>query len=603
MLSNHLKAEQFHHADALFSLMFTWLSSRLKERECNVLSILLNYIMKERDNVVPKSGYTKPLIPLSPHDFKTYYGNGKYSIYSFVPRPTVQSLTNQHVFIPPSECFRDLMGHGHRVCPLSKLDKGSYHSQSPRGQQLLNAAIDLHGSTPDGDVAAIVGQGYMWADDFDPNNVKGNRSNCVAVFITFALSQKYIHSTSNSYLIGLGPGNQSHEELLAKIGEDLRLLVSKDAPKMYHAQWGKSVPVFCPIYAFIADRPAKSKLTHTLAGNSKHHACFGISGNLMYLRDVIPSCTGCFQRRLENVFVPSGTVSCGNCSDWNLVGLSYPAPEDYPFIQSDDSPPGDIEQPKMLLVKEVTFESMIAAMKTAFVQYAKTSADGGWNAKQSKAFLDTECIDGEWQKLLAKASKELADRIAECRRLGVIEPAIEESGTPIPPVLSYPYLDMYVLICGLMHQIFLGLTKAFFSELLASWLKTMKKHASFLRQFQQKMLHIRRLKLSHSKCESINVEKGSFGKYVSENWIPIARYSKWICADLDSYEASDVGYRDPLQKTVDEYNKTEAKAWLKARRLDHNKDDDLETLQGLINDSIGQYPASNGHPIYIEEMK
>jgi hypothetical protein len=163
-----LKAEQFHHADALFSLMFTWLSSRLKERECNVLSILLNYIMKERDNVVPKSGYTKPLIPLSPHDLKTYYGNGKYSIYSFVPRPTVQSLTNQHVFIPPSECFRDLMGHGHRVCPLSKLDKGSYHSHSPRGQQLLNAAIDLHGSTPDGDVAAIVGQGYMWADDFDP---------------------------------------------------------------------------------------------------------------------------------------------------------------------------------------------------------------------------------------------------------------------------------------------------------------------------------------------------------------------------------------------------------------------------------------------------
>ena len=373
------------------------------------------------------------------------FGPGSNSILSWKPQPTIHKLCNSHVYIKPSDCVRDLLAHGHRVGPLMVHDQYSQHLNSPLGVDLLDEAILRYGSTADGEASVFVLPGYLWIDDFDPHNVKTNRHNCCSCFFSVALPQKFIHSTSNTYLVGFGPSNESHEEMIAKIGEDLATLVTPIPKRMYYQKWKKEVPVFVPIYSYIADRPATAKATHTMAGNSSCHGCFGISGNLFSLANIIPSCESCLQRRLDTCAPIEGRPpSCPDCSDWHLVGLEYEAPAGYPRLAN--GPP--VGQPILLKVKDITFGSLISAMKMAFVESAKTTQHGGWTVKESKLFMSCECVDGEWQKVILATAKEVATTI---RASGGDPTVIDDGVTPIPPTLRYPLLDISSFVCTIMH--------------------------------------------------------------------------------------------------------------------------------------------------------
>jgi hypothetical protein len=596
MFKDHEKAAQFHSADSLYSLIFCWLATRLKEKESKALSILLRYIIESRSQVVPTDqGYTQPKIPTSISQFREMFGAGSNSILSWIPRPTIHKIGNSHVYIKPSDCVRDLLAHGHRVGPLRVHDEYSQHANSPRGVDILDEAILHHGTTPDGEAAVLVLPGYLWIDDFDPHNVKTNRHSCCSCFFSLALPQKFIHSTSNTYLVGFGPSNQSHEEMIAKIGEDLATLVGPIPRKFYYSKWKKEVPVFVPVYSYIADRPAKAKVSHTMAGNSSYHACFGISGNLYSLANIIPSCASCLQRRLDTIALIDGQPPpCPNCADWHLIGLEYQAPEGYPL--NPNGAPGEL--PIMLKVKHITFASLIASMKMAFVQASKTPAQGGWTVKESKLFMSCECVDGEWQKVILAAGKEMATTI---RASGGDPTAIDDTLTPIPPTLRYPLVDIFSFFCTIMHQLFLGIMKGFFSEILPSWLKTRKKGTSFLRSVNSKLEKIRAMKLSWCKCETPNVARGTFGRYVSENWLALARFLLWFCANIDSHAATDVMYSDPEGIPVEQYSKKQARAWLVARRIAHNGTDDVPFLLKRIRESIQQPPLGVWPLIYEEE--
>jgi hypothetical protein len=141
-----------------------------------------------------------------------------------------------------------------------------------------------------------------------------------------------------------------------------------------------------------------------------------------------------------------------------------------------------------------------------------------------------------------------------------------------------------------MHQVFLGIVKTTFTEFLVGWLKSNKKCSHFIRVANQRILKVKKLRLVFLKLETITEGTSKFGKYVSENHLGICRLSKWLCSDLDEYEATDAVYIDPTGKEPSEYNKNQCSLWLKARRICFDKKATVGTLQTQIISIIDAEP-------------
>jgi hypothetical protein len=118
--------------------------------------------------------------------------------------------------------------------PLTPLDLKRLHAQSPRDNELYSTALEIFGSNDnDGSVKCFVLPSYYWEDAFDASNVKTLKNKVWCLLASLATPQECIHSSSNTYLLGLGPGTESHEEVYELLREDLDFLRKKDGNIFY----------------------------------------------------------------------------------------------------------------------------------------------------------------------------------------------------------------------------------------------------------------------------------------------------------------------------------------------------------------------------------
>jgi hypothetical protein len=195
-----------------------------------------------------------------------------------------------------------------------------------------------------------------------------------------------------------------------------------------------------------ADRPAKSKATHTLAGNGTYHAHFGISGDVKAIKNQIPSCSLCHRKRLEGI--SNSSTPCPNgCRDWVLVGAEYPAPKDYPKPEGHDDP----SQSLILKFKNISFLSMRNAIERSHEEMSKVT--GGWSVASARAYLRVECVENQLVNQIVDHSRTQKQILAAPEKNNEIPPAIENF--ELPASLRTPHLDIGVFVCTFMHHIFL----------------------------------------------------------------------------------------------------------------------------------------------------
>lgn len=611
-----------HPIDALFGLQLSWLVSRLSNREQLVLGSLFEYIDHGRDETVGSECifFAQPSIPHSVSDLRRFYGRGHNSIPSLTPRPAITKLENGCIYVSIIDCIKDLLGHGHRVSPLSGQDGSRVHAQSPRGKTILKEAGSRFGILPCGEPSCFVLHLYPWEDDFDCNNVKLNRAKAWALLVSVATPQTCIHSNSNTYLVGLGPSEIDKKEVYDMLFADLCKLSQPTGPGMFFIEWNLVVPVFSPTYSYQVDRPAKAGVTYSLSGNGTFHSCFGVSGNLAQISSNLVSCISCFNRRLR--MTTDYSHQCERCLDWNIIGAKYFAPKNYPLSMAPDGTnPGDGRI--ILQVKRVTFATMKVAMENAFLGMVQEKKKDCWTVSQARAYLRVEAIDTSLQESIieqAKTTREILfpkeARVPTNRRnrnhvqdkvMGGHSPPTKETilcHLTTPATHRYPFVDMRIFINAIMHMIFLGIVKQTFAEFLLGYLTTKRKKSAWVSAANKAIKAIRALRLVNFKIEMLTEKvKKPFGKFVSENYLTLCRLSKWLYAGIGSYSdaADDEKYFDPQDVLPNEYSKRQCVDWLEARDLPFDPKESRDKLVELVLEVI-QRNAGRAPPIVEEEI-
>lgn len=606
MFPANQSANNLHAADALFSMQCTWLVTRLKDRERNVFAMLMQYVTGGRANILGSNvgNFTTPRLPDSKKKVHQYFGDGRNSIGSLCPRPAIAVLGDGHVYVSLVDCVKDLLAHGHCVSPLQASDTSRIHAQSPRGEELIEIAIEIFGLLPSGDPKCFLLHLYPWEDDFDVNNVKRNRAKVWSLLISIATPQNLIHSSCNTYLVGLGPSGLSHEPVYELLNRDLHSLSSKNGPRVFYTGWNKIPPVFCPTYTYQVDRPAKASVTYSLNGNSTFHACYGISGDLAQIAKKLPSCRSCLLRRLQMF---SSQEECRHCHDWRLIGVAYKAPKHYPHLeQTMTTDTESLDGEMVLLFKKITFATMAEAMKIAFVSLVRK--ENRWTEASAKAFMRVEAIDtSQQQKIInqAKMTRKIffpsSGSRQQQRRPIQASPSNEHilEYLELPPTHLYPYVDIRIFICALMHHLYLGIAKQTFSDFLLGYLTTKRKRNDWIRDVNTRIKPLFNLRLVNFKLEFLTENsKTPFGKFVSENYLALCRLSKWLYCGIEAYSVSDKSYIDP-DIPITEFSKKQCCDWLDAREIQYDGscclDELVELIQGIISKNGNQIPG-----IFIE---
>ena len=612
-------AEHMHPSSVLWSMLLTWLSTNLSNRQREVLAVLLHYA---QSFTPPPSGF-KPLhVPESPNELNTMFISGSRSILKNLPHPEIQQLIDGHVYISLVDIIRDLVGHGRHVESLS-YNSNTIHAQSVRGQEILRAAsmvaMDVSsGAQPKpGDVCgtsprALILPIYLWRDGFDPFNVKKNKASAWCMFASIGTPQSRIHSSINTYLSALGPSSSSHGLVEKHLLEDLQLL-SSGKLKMYDGKSKTVVPIFAQVYSIQEDRPEKGSHTYTAAGNSTYHARFGYAGDILSVKDRLPSCKSCLQARLEGSTTLQ--LGCTNCLDWQFDHICYPVPKDYPK-SSVDVTDGKIP------FKRIDFGSLQAALAKSHINVES----GSWSVTQAKCFLATEGVSTDLANKLVENAvrcrtyyREMEDTSTTLEGMG--DPLTEEDlmyrdemiakyydpervdqhqMIPFPSSWAYPNSGLREWIETIMHQLFLGVTKSTFKDFINAWLRSNRKFATFVVDCNPKINTVKQLCLDYCKAECIT-NSGGFGKYVSENYLAFARMSKWLYGNLDSLQVSEQ-YRDPPKdKCFTTYSVKEARNWLKARHIEFPDQAKKSTLLTIITQAINQNPLGQWPPIHVED--
>ena len=204
---------------------------------------------------------------------------------------------------------------------------------------MLEFASQENGQSNERTFPFLLLPGYYWEDEIDIANVKSNRNKVWVCLMTIGIPEKKIHTSTNTYILSLGPADKNHDNVEKFIAQEF-VKIAK-IQNFYFGKWKLAVPTISLIYSIQADRPAKARGTRTLAGNSKYHARFGWVGDLDSVRSDLVSCKKCLRNRISKILTHDQDPSfvCSTCHDWEFDGLSYRTPQNYPTLGGAQPPP------------------------------------------------------------------------------------------------------------------------------------------------------------------------------------------------------------------------------------------------------------------------
>lgn len=115
----------------------------------------------------------------------------------------------------------------------------------------------------------------------------------------------------------------------------------------------------------------------------------------------------------------------------------------------------------------------------------------------------------------------------------------------------------------LMHLLFLGLTKTVL-ETVHDFLARKNKLSAFLERVSGRLESIEALKLHWARLQGYR--KGTFGGWISENYLDFTRFMDWFFSDMDDL-LSEPAFVEPVDKNPKDWLKVENEGWLQCRGL------------------------------------
>ena len=516
--------DAFEQDDLIMVVSLCRLANEMSRLQRDRLAGCLDLVMKNaiRDmKRVSRPAHGLSLVPpRTDKQMRDMFMRGSRAIIPNLPKPSVVEV-GEHAYVSVKECIQDLLGHGAEIEVLSEARRTL--SASPVAQGILERGRASVGR--DGLVLFLT----EWSDDFEPNAInKSGRGSIWIKSITISSRRAGRHSIENTYPIAIGQAKIDHEEIEIEIQKELQELRAPGGCSFYVKGLGGMVPVHAEIIATLQDQPERRTANYIMGTGGNYSARWRYSINLKELHHCIPSCDAC----LDMLFEGFDSSGCNNCTNWNMdpgdEKLGLDPPSDYP---RDVLPPDGKIHPVQL-----TYQKMTNAVLKSHTKMVA----GDWTKENTRQYL---MALGLSHKLIANVVGN-AERCANWLFLQnnkddypdeyeMVETDVENNPHQYKrwktPAMWDRGLELERTIDAIMHLVFLGIQKTEV-ETTTAFLKLHSKKDEFVRYADGVLEMVQKLHLPWCKCMPFG--KGKQGGWVSENYLALARVSKWFYRPL-----------------------------------------------------------------------
>lgn len=566
------------------------LSRTQRDRLAVLLDLVVNHTKKSCDpNKMATTLETK--VPSTPSQVREMFIKGSHAMVPNLPRPTVR-LLGDHAYVSLKECIQDVLARDvvlEPICSGMPNPIVSKLSECKAAKPIWEAAYELYGDK------LLYGNAMClyiteWSDDFEPNSLqKSGRGSIWIKTITISSPTAGRQTIANTYPIAVGPKSSSHEKVETRFMEEL-VEIQKGDFSCYVKSQANVIPIYAAVIASLQDQPERRGCNYIMAGNGTYTSRWRYSADLNQLESRVPSCDSCLAKLQDG----EDFLSCDLCTNWSLDSES-------PLLDTEppkNYPPEMLPQSGKLRPKKIEYKNLVEAADKALSKLVA----GDWSAKQATAYLAAEGPNHE----LINDVIDVADRIANYKYLesnkeqfpqeyDVISkhrkerPDLYEGWKPPSPWRRGTSMDQR--IDAIMHLLFLGLMKTVMLT-TKDWLTDLGKFASFVRFAGGVMESVQQLNLSW--CKAIAFKNGKLGGWVSENYLAMARISKWFYGRVEDLHTEYVDVDLTLQG-INKWTKKLCVQWLRVRRqpMKGNAEEVKERVESLLRDPKGPPPVAD----------
>jgi hypothetical protein len=485
----------------------------------------------------------------SEKEVNTCYLKSKHSIVKSLPIPHTK-IIDRHPYVPPVCAIQYILAFSPK---LDFMCKDFFTPESPnvvesmwdskRGRDLATIAISSPGST-DKIFLFLV----LWSDDFENNNCKRNRGSTWTLLLSVSPPNGN-NNNDNTVVLSMGHKSWSHMKVYEQLWKDL-LHLQNNCTTFYHGGLKQSIEVVALHAVTLRDTPERRKANGIIGHNGSFGLVMDHVFNAKQCTEILPSCDGCYQRRLQKL---RSLSNCPICVDWNIKhkkctvaakvsggkNIEKVEKEIDSFRKFKDSAGLYVYKPRnqngsklVVPVRKRTFPFLIETVKEGF----KRQCCGHWSRGSVKLYLSTAGVPDEIQKEVCDASENLKRELRAQGISNVQEEMVDEQKIPICEAWTVP--DTSPLSTNIpvpMHLWFHGITSTSF-EVLGQWLTTINKKAPMSRCITEKLMGIKNLSLESFKALEIGVANTDFSTagYQAENYRCMALTFRWLFSDMSN---------------------------------------------------------------------
>ncbi len=540
-----------------------------RSKFANIMSQSMTVLVGDNTNVDTNCSleYIPSQLPNTFHFIDRTYVRGKYAILPNLPHPTVRKVNN-HSYVSLVDIVAHVLGFSSNIRCVSR---GDVELLSRGGGDVTsiiesNAVLGVvrRGIDACGLESVVILSCIEWSDDFDPSaSAKSNRNSCWVKTVTIIPS--YDVGTVNrerwTYPIALGKKQSDHNDVEELFAEELQKLRSGNCC-FYNNSTQTYVKVYLELIVSLQDQPERRGGNYIMLGSGKYSARWGHSCNIGMIAKHLPSCDSCMQFNKKCLQPPA---TCSLCTNWETVGSNVLhriiAPNNYP---GDELCSND----RYLWPFELCYDTLNACVAAAHNKYV----NGQWTMDNVRQYCQSHCINKEGIEFIlrnaqnTKMLKSLEGSNTVHHQYQVLldhqrnnpdmydtwkGPALWRRGVPLSIHVDVP-----------MHLPFLGITKTVAKRVM-EWTKLNGLNNSFLRISSDALQSL--AKCNVDWCMALKINGPNFGGWVSENFLALARFNRWLLSLLPLLKKDEI-YVEP-NRPYTTWNLSELKGWLKNKGM------------------------------------
>lgn len=550
-----------------------------------------------------------------------------HSLRENLPIPQLKML-NAHSYSP----LLSLLGYSSMCQSPGCISNHHQHRVESRIFLEFCRRLDVRASRSISSRPIIAVQLVFWSDGFDPNCNKNNRRGAWIMTVTFLFYQ-VIEGSPKLYmvetcLVSCGPGkgmneSEDHSEVFIELREDLKQLYYDGNPVCFSFVSRAHGGLLCDFYTFreckhfydcindsvvdqsdvyLMDNPERRANFGLLAGNSKNHACFGLSCNFANLQKPFEACDACAGLvsdycKSSNWKISPPQPTCNNCHGFSLPHLlkegKYKEPEfvlSSPEMSEEDLPgyhlfgsPGKLDN---------------KTLRDAYVTARDFFIDGKLSKSQVEDYLSVMCYNKKTIDNLIKGSRLYCllqevetgspDVTVDDKEEIAAAKKISRNGTiekPQPPAML-DICDLNFATETIMHGSMNSvkhLTRTKFA-----WAKGASNYSchSMIEEAQAPIKSVGSLHLSEFPALLFKTEK--MGGYVAENYRTYLHLSPWMFHHIDEHESSLNQFSAVASSSspTENWCRADIRNWLLMRGVNSNQRMTRKELLGLARQTV-----------------